>query len=179
MGVNEDSSGHRADPIGFAAGIINQYFGHYSTPEQSASLWANQLGTGMWYADDALHCLSILLERGPAGLKKLVNEATNNTFGSGPHLADNSDDDGGYFEWLSSAVASFRSAFDAAVLAYPSETDEDEEVIWAASAAEAEAEARSYVPFWATDVQINSEDFSESYGEGAWNVTTRYVLPYR
>jgi len=159
--------------------MISQYFGHYLMPEQSLKLWESQLGTGMWYADDALHCLRQLVEQGSSGLKQLVDTATNNTFALSAHLQGGSNDDGGYLEWLTAALASFEQAFSEAVVTQPSVEVEDEEVIWADSSSEAEAQARRGVPFWATDIDVISEDFSDSHGDGAWKVITRYVLPYR
>jgi hypothetical protein len=175
--LNEESQQHRAAPVAFFKRVFDQLFGHHFTPDDAQRLWEGQLGTGMWYADDALFAFRHVVERGPDGLGALLREATSGRFSlvnHRPGLTDPTDDD--YHDWLSEVVAGLETRFRERMKPEP---EEDGSVVWADSPEAAAAEARAEVPFWARDVHTEVEDASSEYGPGAFRVRLDYVLPYR
>jgi len=178
--VNEESALHRGAPVEFALRAIAQLFGHCLTPRDSLSLWAEQVRTGTWWADDALYCLRQLLAHPPGQLGERIREATGGTFVLSswrpPSPAGYRDED--CLAWLAEVVPRLQRLFDEGI-AGRGEDAAEESIEWAGSAEEAEREVLAGVPFWATDVRSTADDASGEWGPGAWRVRVSYRLPYR
>lgn len=181
MSINDDSREHRSQPVDFALKIVAQLFGHYLTPDDSMSLWDEQMTNAMWYADDALFCLNALSASPPDGLGARIHDATNGTFVLGNYVEPKPDgfDDRDYLAWLRDILPQLQARFDAALARQTPEKLEDEALEWTDTPDDVVQGLLADVPFWATDVTSRVEDASDEYGEGAQRFVVEYTLPYR
>lgn len=108
--VLADSEARKADPLPFAAEVLERLFLHESDKERGFVRWDDAMQQGIWWADDALVCLQAVLTSPPAELGTWVREHAGILWqGETPASP------AAHVAWLEAVVARLRSAFDAYV----------------------------------------------------------------
>jgi len=113
--IREDSSKRRAEPIEFFKKFLSDIWMDNSE-EQAIQQWEVKVNQFPWYAEDALYCLSTVIDNPPPNLIELMEEY-------GWIVLYHEPDDSGnetrytyedYLEWLKHIKSKFRAIYDAA-----------------------------------------------------------------
>lgn len=112
--VVRDSEARLAAPAEFAAEALERLFLHESDKERGFARWDEVMAEGLWWADDALACLRLVMAGAPLPEGATLGRWTRVHAGTvwadtaeGPRPAD----DDAHAAWLRATVVRLESAF--------------------------------------------------------------------
>lgn len=111
-GVIADSAARSADPLPFAADVLERLFLHESDKERGFARWDEIMAQGIWWADDALVCLAAVCAEPPPDFGAWVRLHAG-TVWQGEQPASPA----AHIAWLEAVLVRLRASFDAYIAA--------------------------------------------------------------
>ncbi len=110
--IKSDSRKRRAAPIEFFRVFLRDQFKD-NTYEEAKSLWSDKAEHFPWYADDALYCISAVIENPPRNLVEIMQEEGWLMLSHDGETGDSRPfSESEYLDWLKNMYTDFKSVYD-------------------------------------------------------------------
>jgi|GEM_PF-2606215 len=105
--VIADSQARKSNPLPFAADVLERLFLHESDKEFGFARWEEAMSQGIWWADDALTCLTAVSQTPPSDFGAWVREHAGTVWDG-----DRPASPAAHVAWLDAVIERLRGAFD-------------------------------------------------------------------
>ena len=133
--VSRDTEARKAAPLAFAFEALEDLFRYEDDKERGHVRWQRKMELAIWWADDAIQCLELVMAAPPPNLGELLREHGISIWVQGPD-GETIGDAQAHAAWVCDTTRRLRETFDAHVAARTAEQK-------AAREAESESESES------------------------------------